>query len=72
MSRLTGQEITDATTFEDVRDRLFRLRCKSKLGETFAPGEIDFCEECWKRWPQEYEAMGREVFRATAPFGSQV
>jgi hypothetical protein len=70
--------MTDSPTKEtvvmppDVRRRLFELRCKSKRGELSASADIAFLEDCWRKWPAEYEAMNREVFMATAPFGSQV
>lgn len=57
---------------DDVRRRLFDLRCKSKRGELTAAADVAFLEDCWRKWPKEYEAMNREVFVATAPFGSQV
>ena len=67
---MTGSLTSEKEAFEAVRDRLFQLRCRSKKGEHLSPEDIDFLESCWKRWPKEYEAMGRAVFDATAPFGS--
>lgn len=55
----------------ETRSRLFKLRCRSKRGEYLPPEEVAFLDDCWKRWPVEYSALGSEVFRETAPFGSQ-
>lgn len=63
-------EETEVMSFS-TRDRLFSLRCRSKRGEHLSKEDVEFLEHCWKKWPKEYEAMQREVFEATKPFGSK-
>lgn len=60
----------DAMPF-DIREKLFRLRCKSKQGMLLTEEETDFCRKCFSEYPVEYSEMSREVFEATKPFGSK-
>lgn len=54
----------------DIRERCFKLRCKSKRGERMHEDENAFLVDCWHRWPKEYAEMSESVFEATKPFGS--
>lgn len=54
-----------ASSFEDVREILFMIRCKSRR-EQLSPEETRFCERCMSRWGDDYRAMSGELFAASA------
>lgn len=56
----------------EARERLFKLRCRSKRGEYLSPEDMAFLENCYKRWPKVYRDISDAVHRETAPFGSQI
>lgn len=59
------QKLTDA----EWRD-VFRLRCKSKRGETLSKDERALVDRAYKEDEERYAAMEADVFDATVPFGS--
>lgn len=54
------------------REELFNLMCKAKRGITLTQDEFMCIIDAHKKYPQQYKAMGPEVFRATLPFGARV
>lgn len=50
--------------------KCFQLRCKGKRGEYLSGSEEKFLQKFFKDFPEEYREMSKEVFEATAPFGS--
>lgn len=51
---------------------VFRLRCRSKRGESLSPEERKLIERAWKTDRKRYGSMDADVFNATVPFGSSV
>jgi len=49
------------------KDKLFILRCKTKSGERLSEEDQKFCELMFKKFPEEYRAMNKEIFEATKP-----
>jgi hypothetical protein len=65
--------MTDAPSMpRDTRELVYKLRCRSKRGETLAREEFKFLQRAMRQWPEEYAAMNTEIFVATAPFGSRL
>jgi len=54
------------------KDKLFDIRCRSKRGEYVSIEEDVFCRTMNEKWKDEYKLMDREIFLATAPFGSKI
>jgi hypothetical protein len=50
-------------------DRIFEIRCKSKLGQALSGEELDLIYEAYREDPDRYIALGSKVFEATRPFG---
>jgi hypothetical protein len=50
--------------------RVFKLRCRSKSGIEQTPEEMAFCHGAARQDPERYNAMDKEVFEATKPFGA--
>lgn len=46
---------------DDVRQRLLELRFRSKIGWRMTSEETRFFEECFRKWPEDYSALGEEV-----------
>jgi hypothetical protein len=46
---------------DDVRNRLWGIRLKSKFGTVITREEQAFCERAWKKWPDEYGKMDEEI-----------
>ncbi|KPK66762.1 MAG: hypothetical protein AMS21_01000 [Gemmatimonas sp. SG8_38_2] len=63
--------MSDTMSLED-RDRLFKLKCRSKSGGRLSKEEHAFCIKMQRQFKDEYRDIEREVFVATAPFGSYV
>lgn len=57
-------------TPEDAR-RCFRIRCRSKRGETMSREDSKFCTQMYKKFTEWYGAIEANIFNATVPFGSQ-
>ena len=55
---------------EDQKTKLFDIRCRSKMGKPITKAEIKFFTKMHKLYPIEYEAMSKDVFEETKPFGS--
>ena len=51
---------------EEIREKLFWIRVKSKTGEKLEGWEFDFCGECHKKYPEDYRIMEKEVFDETS------
>lgn len=56
----------------DVRERCRKLREASKRGQYIAPDDFAFLQSAYEQWPDEYNKIGDEAFKTTAPFGSQI
>lgn len=52
--------------------QVFRLRCKSKQGQTLTHKERTLVEAAFESDQKRYSAMEPSVFDATVPFGSSV
>jgi hypothetical protein len=61
----------ETTIPRETHRRMFDLRCKSKRGGYLSPEEFDFLQDCYRKWPIEYQALQQAVFEETKPFGSQ-
>lgn len=57
---------------EDDRREVFRLRCKSKRGETLSRKEMALVQRAFETDPAWYKKTEADVFNATVPFGSTV
>ena len=51
---------------------VFAVRCISKQGRPISEGERALIVRAYASDPRRYAAMDRDVFKATAPFGSKV
>ena len=51
-------------------DKVFRLRCQSKLGIQLTPEDIEYFSAAIKQDGERYSNMDKDVFNATVPFGS--
>jgi hypothetical protein len=54
----------------EEKNKLFEIRCQSKLGKGITKKETKFIQKMYEKYPDEYSAMNKEVFEATKPFGS--
>ena len=52
--------------------RVFDIRCASKKGSQLSPEERELLNTAFAQDRSRYTAMSTDVFRATAPFGSQI
>lgn len=55
---------------KEERDKVFAICCASKRGQHVSSDSLEYCAKMAKKYPQEYKALGREVFEATKPFGA--
>ena len=46
------------------RRRLLAIRIRSKCGGCITREEMGYCESMFKKFPEEYVAMGKEVLEA--------
>jgi len=46
---------------DQERQRLLDIRKRGKCGREVGPEERKFCEAMWKRYPQEYGEVEREM-----------
>ena len=61
---------TGARMPRELRGKVFMICCKSKRGEFTSTEENELCMQAWNDYPEDYKAMGDEVFQATKPFGA--
>jgi len=54
----------------EQKQRLFDIKCRSKVGKAITRAEQRFCERMYKLYPEEYADDERKVFEATKPFGA--
>ena len=71
-AEMSGEQRPEQKMPYDVRETLFKVRCRAKRGDPLSREDTALIEECFEKWPDDYEAMSREVFEATAPFGSRL
>ncbi len=60
----------DKRLTEDEWREVFRLRCKSKRGDTLSQQELARVTRAYHEDPVRYAAEDDDVFNATVPFGS--
>ena len=51
----------------EIRSRCFELRCQAKRGLKLNRKDQQFVTQCFEKYPEDYSAMGNEVFIATHP-----
>lgn len=51
-------------------DEIFRLRCRSKRGESLTDEERALTQAAYDADPERYAGLEPDVFDATVPFGS--
>ena len=51
----------------DVRLRCLELRIRCRVGYLPNKEEFDFLNECYAKWPDEYNRLGDEAYEATRP-----
>jgi hypothetical protein len=56
--------------WDEIRDRVFRLRCESKEGRTLSETDQRFLDAAFRAHAEEYATLGPLVFEATKPFGA--
>lgn len=49
---------------------VFRLRCRTKSGNSISDDERRLIEAAWSEDPERYRQMNPDVFDATVPVGS--
>jgi hypothetical protein len=63
------KELAERLTEAEWRE-VFRLRCRSKQGQTLSREEQRLVDAAWGDDEERYRAMEPDVFDATVPFGS--
>ena len=54
-----------------MRARCKKLRIASRQGICPVLEDMTFLESCYAKYPDEYKAIGQEVFEETRPFGCE-
>lgn len=52
------------------QERVFKLRCKSKLGHGLSDEELEYCASMSKKYKAWYGSLDKRVFDATKPYGA--
>jgi len=49
---------------EEIKERLFKIRLKSKLFGVLSEEDQKFCAQCYEKFPEEYALMSKNVHEA--------
>lgn len=56
---------------KQIREKLFKLRCRSKRGDNITPDEFAWLQVCYTQWPDEYKSLDEPVSKEARPFGAR-
>ena len=56
----------------EERKRVLIIRCASKRGDYTSVEDNNFCMDMFKKYPDEYAEMTKEVFERTRPMGFDI
>jgi len=57
-------------SYED-KQKLFKLRCRSKRGDHISAEELEWCRLMLKKYPEHYRSIEKDVYEATKPYGAR-